>query len=143
MTEPKAEYVSSDVRKLNPGVFADSEALSAAVSGAAVDAPTPEERFLALWGTLSVHAPVREYRFDTTRRWRFDFAWPDKMIAAEIEGGTWILGGGRHNRGAGFEADAIKYNKAAEIGWRVWRFTPAMLTFEQIMPLVRAIQGVV
>lgn len=28
-------------------------------------------------------APEREYRFDPERRWRFDFAWPDQMLAVE------------------------------------------------------------
>src|SRR5690606_39740371 len=38
--------------------------------------------------------PVREYRFHPERRWRFDFAWPDLRVAAEVEGGIHI--GGRH-----------------------------------------------
>ncbi len=65
--------------------------------------------------------PEREYRFHPTRRWRFDFAWPEKMLAVEIEGGTWSRG--RHTRGAGFEADCEKYNAATLLGWRVLRFT--------------------
>jgi very-short-patch-repair endonuclease len=66
-------------------------------------------------------APVREYRFDPQRRWRFDFAWPDRMLAVEIEGGTWS--GGRHTRGSGYEADLEKYNAAALSGWTVLRFS--------------------
>lgn len=69
--------------------------------------------------------PVQEYRFHPVRRWRFDFAWPDLMVAAEVEGGTWARG--RHTRGAGFEADCEKYNTAASLGWRVLRFTGAMV----------------
>ena len=61
----------------------------------------------------------REYRFDKERRWRFDFAWPEKLVALEVEGGAWI--GGRHNRAAGFQADVEKYNAAAAGGWRVFR----------------------
>jgi len=67
----------------------------------------------------------REYRFHPKRRWRFDFAWPDVLIAAEAEGGTWT--GGRHVRGAGFEKDCEKYNAAAVLGWRVFRFTAEMI----------------
>ena len=55
--------------------------------------------------------PVREFKFHPTRRWRFDFAWPDHKVAAEVEGGTWT--GGRHTRGSGFEKDCHKYNAAA------------------------------
>lgn len=64
--------------------------------------------------------PVREYRFGEGRH-RFDFAWPDLKMAAEVEGGTWA--GGRHSTGKGFAADCRKYNAAALAGWRVFRFT--------------------
>ena len=70
-------------------------------------------------------APETEYRFHPVRRWLFDFAWPDVLIAAEVEGGTWVRG--RHTRGRGFEGDCIKYNSAAVIGWTVYRFTGDMV----------------
>lgn len=69
--------------------------------------------------------PEREHRFHPTRRWRFDFAWPDHLIACEVEGATWS--GGRHTRGAGFEADCEKYNEACLLGWRVLKVTGAMV----------------
>ena len=65
--------------------------------------------------------PIREHRFHPPRRWRFDFAWPGRMIAVECEGAVWS--GGRHTTGAGFSKDAEKYNQAAEDGWFVFRFT--------------------
>ena len=69
----------------------------------------------------------REYQFHPTRKWRFDFAWPDSkcMLAVECEGGTWT--GGRHTTGSGFEADCEKYNAAALAGWRVLRYTMDMI----------------
>jgi len=70
------------------------------------------------WG---LPEPEREYRFDPTRRWRFDFAWPQYKLAVEVEGVTWA--GGRHQRVSGYEADAEKYNAAAAAGWKVLRFT--------------------
>ena len=73
----------------------------------------------------SLPVPEREYKFNPRRRWRLDMAWPELMIAAEVEGGTWTEG--RHTRGAGFEADCEKYNSAALWGWRVLRFTGAMI----------------
>ena len=69
--------------------------------------------------------PEREYRFYPPRKWRLDLAWPPQMIAVEIEGGVWI--GGRHVRGVGFEKDLEKYNTAATWGWRLLRYTPAMV----------------
>jgi very-short-patch-repair endonuclease len=68
---------------------------------------------------------VRELQFDVARRWRFDFAWPDLSVAVEIEGGTWSAG--RHSRGAGFEADCMKYSEAAIRGWMVLRVTTDMV----------------
>ena len=65
----------------------------------------------------------REYQFHPGRRWRFDYAWPDRMLGVEIEGGTWTRG--RHTRGKGFEADCEKYNAATLLGWRVLRYTAA------------------
>lgn len=70
-------------------------------------------------------APEREYKFFTTRKWRFDFAWIAERIAVEIEGGNFTRG--RHTRPIGFEQDCEKYNSAVMAGWRVLRFTPRML----------------
>ncbi|HOS16259.1 MAG TPA: DUF559 domain-containing protein [Bacteroidales bacterium] len=64
----------------------------------------------------------KEFRFHPIRKWRFDYAVPDKKIAIEVEGGVWTYG--RHNRASGFIKDMEKYNTAAEMGWRVLRFTP-------------------
>ena len=67
--------------------------------------------------------PVAQYRFHKVRRWLFDYAWPDRHIAVEINGGQWSPHGGRHNT----DADREKLNAAAELGWRVLRYSGAML----------------
>lgn len=88
---------------------------------------------------IELPEPEREYRF-CERRWRFDFCWPDLMIAAEVEGGTWTRG--RHTRGKGFENDCEKYNAAALDGWRVFRFTSNMVRDGRALDtLERAIRG--
>ena len=69
--------------------------------------------------------PLREYSFHPVRRWRFDMAWPDHVLAMEVEGGVWT--GGRHTRGAGFIADIEKYNEAVLLGWRVLRTTGELI----------------
>jgi hypothetical protein len=81
--------------------------------------------FAAVITAAGLPAPVLEHRFAPPRRWRFDLAWPDRMIALEVEGGVWT--GGRHVRGKGFERDAEKYNAAQLRGWVVLRCTSAMI----------------
>jgi hypothetical protein len=76
-----------------------------------------------------------EYRFDENRRWRFDYAFPDSMVAIEIEGGIWINGG--HNRGAGYIDNLEKYNAAIEKGWALLRYAPNQIDFEQIKRVIR------
>lgn len=75
-----------------------------------------------------------EVRFHPERLWRFDYAWPDKRIALEIEGGTWA--GGRHTRGKGYENDCIKYSEAAILGWRVVRATTSMCKDGRVFDLL-------
>lgn len=65
-----------------------------------------------------------EYVFHPTRQWRFDVALPDHRIAIEIEGGIWKHGGGGHSHPMHIERDIEKYNAAAQLGWRVFRFMP-------------------
>ena len=77
--------------------------------------------------------PQPEFYFARPRRYRFDYAFPERKLAMEIEGGTWMRGGGRHSRGAGYEKDVLKYNLAALLGWLVLRattrrFSPAIRT---------------
>jgi very-short-patch-repair endonuclease len=82
--------------------------------------------------------PVTEYRFIALRRWRFDLAWPDRRIAVEVDGGTWI--GGRHVSGAGYDADCHKINAATEAGWRVFRYSTGMvLADEAIIQIERVL----
>lgn len=66
----------------------------------------------------------REYVFHQSRRWRFDFALVEHLIAIEIEGAIWKKGGGGHSHPSGIESDIEKYNAAAMLGWRVLRFQP-------------------
>jgi very-short-patch-repair endonuclease len=66
---------------------------------------------------------IREFQFELTRGWRFDFAWPDVHVAVEIEGGQWIGGHG----GTRFEQDCVKYAEAAIGGWLVLRVTTDMV----------------
>jgi hypothetical protein len=69
--------------------------------------------------------------------WRFDFALVDQKIAIEVEGGVFTHG--RHTRGSGFTDDCIKYNAATRAGWRVLRYTSAMVIKGEPVSDLRAI----
>lgn len=74
--------------------------------------------------------PVAEFRFHETRKWRFDYAWPERRIAVEIDGGVWA--GGRHVHPAGYLADLEKLNAALEAGWRVLRYATGKVDWAQL-----------
>lgn len=64
-----------------------------------------------------------ELRFAPPRKWKADYALGKVLI--EIEGGVWS--GGRHIHPAGYLKDVEKYNRAAELGYTVIRYTPQMI----------------
>lgn len=68
---------------------------------------------------------VTEHRFMSERRFRFDLAWPQKMVALEVDGGSWV--GGRHVTPTGFENDCEKQSLAAAWGYRVLHVTPRQI----------------
>lgn len=84
--------------------------------------------------------PEREYRFASPRKFRADFAYPDRMILIEVEGGTWTRG--RHTRGVGYQADCEKYNLAALLGFRVLRFTGEMVKSGNALGVIARMIGI-
>lgn len=93
-----------------------------------IRAPTAVE--IAIWEKYNIEHPIPEYRFSLQRKWRIDYAWPDYMIALEIEGGIYI--GGRHINPKGYLKDLEKYNKMCEEGWQLLRFQPKRINYIQI-----------
>lgn len=67
-----------------------------------------------------------EHRFHPERHWRIDVAFVADKLAIEIEGVT--PQGGRHQRIAGFRGDIKKYNALTEMGWRLLRYMPEMVS---------------
>jgi hypothetical protein len=82
-------------------------------------------------------APVEQYAFarEYGRQFKWDFAWPEKMVALEVDGGRFI---GRGGSGAvmsrtaplgyhGSVDDNRKRNLANLLGWTVLVYTPEMM----------------
>jgi very-short-patch-repair endonuclease len=96
--------------------------------------PNLEEIFQIQIRAVRLPPALREYRFHPKRKWLFDFAWPQAMIAVEIEGGTHMRG--RHVRPEGFRNDCIKYSEAALLGWKVLRGDSQMVKTGALLSLV-------
>lgn len=90
--------------------------------------------FLAMCEANGLPVPTPEFRF-CERKWAFDWGWEARKVALEIEGGSWVAG--RHNRGAGFQNDMAKYNRATVLGWRVVRATPQQVESGEIFATLR------
>ena len=103
-----------------------------------------EQDFIFQLRASQVPGFVTEYHFARAigRRWRFDIAFPFYQLAVELEGGVWVRGGGRHNRGAGFINDCMKYNQAVLMGWRVLRFTRETVDSGEALQMVEDALGV-
>lgn len=84
---------------------------------------------------MNLPEPETEFQFTDERKWRFDFAWYQLMLAVEVEGGVWNRG--RHVRPKGFEDDCEKYNQAALWGWVVIRVTTSMINDGRAIKIVQ------
>lgn len=74
--------------------------------------------------------PVREYRFDSVRRWRIDFAWPERKLAVEIESSV-------HRIKSRFAGDISKYNALSFGGWVLFRFTAQQVKRGEAIDMVK------
>jgi very-short-patch-repair endonuclease len=81
-----------------------------------------EQRFIEAWFRLfpNLPRPIMQHRFHPQRRWRFDFCFPEQLIAIEIDGGGFVRGA--HNRAPQQAKDFEKQNAAVRMGWKVLRF---------------------
>jgi hypothetical protein len=71
----------------------------------------------AYWLMNNLPGAQAEYAFHPLRKWRFDFAWTEKRVALEVQGGIFVAG--RHSRGAALLKEWEKLNAAARMGWRI------------------------
>ena len=76
-----------------------------------------------MWATMNRICVgwITEHKFHPKRKWRFDYANKELMVAIEYEG---IYGGAsRHTNVVGYVKDIEKYNAAQILGWKVLRYT--------------------
>jgi hypothetical protein len=90
---------------------------------------------------------VAEFRFHRQRKFCFDWAWPARLVALEIEGG--LFGRGKrcptcgrravagHSSIERIKTDMEKYNLASLAGWRILRATPQQFESGEAGRLVR------
>ena len=119
------------VKAILPGVTTDLALPDITVAPVKAPAPRLEPAFLTAWQRCNfailpgvpakAPEPESEYRFHPFRKWRFDFAWPDKKVAVEMDGG--VFTGGAHVRGGHYQSDCEKGNAAVLLGWRVLHYT--------------------
>ena len=86
---------------------------------------------------LLPHDGLAEFLFHPTRRFRFDFCWPQHRVALEIDGGIFGRGKacptcgrkavGAHSSIQRLKADMDKLNEAAMLGFCVLRALPEQL----------------
>jgi very-short-patch-repair endonuclease len=96
-----------------------------------------EETLLLLIRAEGLPEPEREWRFHPTRRWRLDFAYPDKKIGIEVQGGIYTRGA--HSRGTGLERDYEKYNQAQVLGWDVYQFSRKMIESGEAIETIKRV----
>ncbi len=90
--------------------------------------------------------PTTQHAFaaDLGRRYRFDFAWPPRKIAAEVDGGMWLVRRGKDGQpipvGRHLHSeDYRKMNLAQKLGWTVLRFTPEMIRTGEAIAELRSL----
>lgn len=79
------------------------------------DLPFEREHTLQVWRDWAVYQKQEGLRSRRPAAYRADFAWPDALVAVEINGGLWKPGG--HSTGRGISRDITKTTLAQLSGW--------------------------
>jgi very-short-patch-repair endonuclease len=99
-----------------------------------------EETLMRQLTGAGIGLPFRQFHFIAGLAYRFDFCWPNKQLAVEIHGGTWVEGG--HSRGKGQERDFERENLAVLLGWRLLKFTTDQVTDGRALAMIEAALGI-
>lgn len=79
--------------------------------------------FLTYWKQVAPTLPEPEPLIKFLK-YELDWAFVDQKVAVEVDGGQYAPLGGRHAR----DTDRAKHNALTAAGWRVFHFSPQMLT---------------
>lgn len=82
--------------------------------------------------------PVREFKAVPDRKFRWDFAWPARMVLVEVQGG--IYGARSAHTGASLARDFEKLNLASIWGYRTLMFGPPDLRGRALTTTVETIR---
>lgn len=66
--------------------------------------------------------PVRQHFYAPPRKLRADFAWPERRLLVEVQGG--VFNRKAHGSITGVLADIDRLNAATIAGWHMLRFVP-------------------
>lgn len=96
-----------------------------------------EVRALRALAAAGLPAPVQQHevRRPDGRRARIDLAYPDAMVAIELDG--WDA----HGRRSAFDSDRIRRNELTLLGWRVYQFTSTMSDADLVRTVSDALQA--
>jgi len=72
-----------------------------------------------------------------SKPYRFDIAWSNKKVALEIQGAIWKGSAGGHTSGKGIKSNWIKYNYAAQTGWRIIYCEPSEWTSDETFETIK------
>lgn len=94
-----------------------------------------EESLLEQISKALLAPPQTQHKFHPSRKWLFDFAWPEYMLACEVQGGTFIRGA--HSRGKSMQKDMEKLNAAQNAGWRVIQVDTEMVRDGRALEIIK------
>ena len=87
---------------------------------------------------LDLPMPERQYLIVEDKAWRLDFAWPQFMLAIEVDGGNWIRGS--HTRAS----DYVRRRAIVGHNWRCYSYhTDELASAEGLREVVAEIVGLV
>ncbi len=117
LTEDQARVIIDRINRVTgqPARAAPIEAIAAPATKKGRPKSGPSELeliFARQLSVLEIQPPQREFKFHPNRDWRFDYAWPDRKIAVEVQGMP-------HRIRERFLSDVEKLAMAQIYGWRV------------------------